>query len=204
MPTKSGVIGILAAALGRRRDESVEDLNALHFGVRIDIPGRRQNDFQTTKMGKGLNSNISTRVYLSDALFLVGLSCEDREFLGQLNDAINNPCFPLFLGRRSCPPTQPFNLGIRELDLYDALYNEPWLAAEWRREELFRFNSELTLRIVVDGSEGDATLKKDVPVSFSPYKRQYRYRYVREMPAKVITRDPSAESAEHDPMRELG
>ena len=35
-PTKSGVIGLLAAALGRRRDESLDDLIQLKFGVRVD------------------------------------------------------------------------------------------------------------------------------------------------------------------------
>ena len=35
-PTKSGVVGMVAAALGRSRSESVSDLTALGFGVRID------------------------------------------------------------------------------------------------------------------------------------------------------------------------
>ena len=46
-PTKSGVVGLLAAALGRRRTASVDDLASLRFGVRIDQPGTLQDDFQT-------------------------------------------------------------------------------------------------------------------------------------------------------------
>ena len=46
-PTKSGVIGLLAAALGRRRTEPVDDLASLRFGVRIDQPGHYECDFQT-------------------------------------------------------------------------------------------------------------------------------------------------------------
>jgi len=38
-PTKSGVIGLVAAALGRLRNESVEDIQALRFGVRVDREG---------------------------------------------------------------------------------------------------------------------------------------------------------------------
>lgn len=38
-PTKSGVIGMVAAALGRSREESVEDLSKLKFGVRVDREG---------------------------------------------------------------------------------------------------------------------------------------------------------------------
>lgn len=33
MPTKSGVLGMLAAALGRKRDESLEDLQKLKFEI---------------------------------------------------------------------------------------------------------------------------------------------------------------------------
>ena len=35
-PTKSGVIGLLAAALGRSRADSIDDLCQLRFGVRVD------------------------------------------------------------------------------------------------------------------------------------------------------------------------
>ena len=202
MPTKSGVIGLLAAAFGRKRGEPLDDLNDLKFGVRVDIPGIRMNDFQITDMGEKLNKNISNRVYLSDALFLVGLSTENESFLEEVNQAIQNPKFPLFLGRRSCPPTMPLNLGIREADLYEALCNEPWLAPEWRRKTLFRNMEEIQLRIVMDAAEDHGAIKKDVPVSFSPYKREYRYRYIREMKAKTIKKE-SAE-VEHDPMKELG
>ena len=38
-PTKSGVIGLLAAALGRRRDEPLDDLRGLRFAVRVDQEG---------------------------------------------------------------------------------------------------------------------------------------------------------------------
>ncbi|MGW6990903.1 type I-E CRISPR-associated protein Cas5/CasD [Streptomyces sp. NPDC054946] len=60
-PTKSGVIGILAAADGHDRDEHREDaddylplatLAALKFGVRADRPGSLVHDFQTTGGGR--------------------------------------------------------------------------------------------------------------------------------------------------------
>ena len=38
-PSKSGVIGLLCAALGRLREEPVGDLTGLRFGVRADKPG---------------------------------------------------------------------------------------------------------------------------------------------------------------------
>ncbi len=110
MPTKSGVIGLLSAALGRGREESLEDLQKLQFGVRVDLEGTKIDDFQIADMGAGLNANLSHREYLSDAIFLVGLSSEDKEFLKKLMYALNNPVFTLFLGRKSCPPTLPLAL----------------------------------------------------------------------------------------------
>lgn len=59
-PTKSGVIGLLAAADGHDRDEHREDgddflplaeLAALRFGVRADRPGHLTCDFQTSGGG---------------------------------------------------------------------------------------------------------------------------------------------------------
>lgn len=38
-PTKSGIIGMLAAAVGRRRTDPIEDFLSLRFGVRKDQPG---------------------------------------------------------------------------------------------------------------------------------------------------------------------
>lgn len=69
IPTKSGVIGMLAAALGRKRDEAVDDLSRLKFGIRVDRPGARLEDFQITYMGEKLNANLANKVYLSDAVF---------------------------------------------------------------------------------------------------------------------------------------
>ena len=45
-PSKSGVIGLLCAALGRDRAESVDDLAALRMGVRVDREGVPMRDFQ--------------------------------------------------------------------------------------------------------------------------------------------------------------
>ena len=48
-PTKSGVTGLVAAALGRKRDESIDDIAALRFGVRADKPGVLLRDYHTAK-----------------------------------------------------------------------------------------------------------------------------------------------------------
>ena len=44
-PSKSGVIGLVAAALGRPRDRDISDLAGLRMGVRVDHEGRVSKDF---------------------------------------------------------------------------------------------------------------------------------------------------------------
>ena len=43
-PTKSGVIGLLAAAQGRRRSDPIEDLVDVKLAVRVDQPGSLLRD----------------------------------------------------------------------------------------------------------------------------------------------------------------
>lgn len=201
-PTKSGVVGMLAAALGRKRNASLEDLTSVKYGVRIDRQGERVTDFQITDMGGKYNSNLSYRTYLCDAIFLVGLESDNLSKLEELEYALRNPVYALFLGRRSCPPGLPLVLGIREKELYDALSQEEWLVPEWGRRSEFGFGDKIKLRILVE-DEKSGTLVKDKPISFSPYKREYAYRQIAEGKSKTIDRGKTLYSTEHDPMEEL-
>ncbi|MFF7994815.1 type I-E CRISPR-associated protein Cas5/CasD [Kitasatospora xanthocidica] len=51
-PTKSGVIGLLAAAAGYSRDEPVAPLDELRFAVRADRPGTPVRDYHTVGGGR--------------------------------------------------------------------------------------------------------------------------------------------------------
>jgi len=46
-PSKSGVVGLLCAALGRPRAADGSDLAALRMGVRVDREGVLKVDYQT-------------------------------------------------------------------------------------------------------------------------------------------------------------
>jgi len=193
LPSKSAVIGLLAAALGRTRDEEMSDLNGLRFGVRGDLPGEIRYDYQTAKSEK---SYIINRYYVEDGIFLVGLECEDDCFLEKLEYALKHPRFHLFLGRKSCPPTLPFILGIRSAPLEQALREEPWLVPDWRKKK-----ASSLLRILIDCPNGEKAnaVQRDVPISFSSYRREYRNRGV-----NMFYIDKASErSDEHDPMAEL-
>ena len=198
-PTKSGVIGLLAAALGLRRDDAagLARLNGLHFAVRADREGSLLVDFHTANREedrkKGKAPYVTYRHYLQDAVFLVGLESEDAALLQELETALKHPVYPLYLGRRSCPPTLPLCLGIRQGSLLDVLRTEPM---QGRKPETGK------LRIVADADPADpaAVPRQDLPMSFSPVHRQYGFHPVREW---RLDRPEMPEPTEHDPMAEL-
>ena len=199
-PTKSGVIGMLAAAFGYSREESLDKLNQLKFGVRVDREGRLIRDYHTAM---GEKPYVTNRYYLSDAIFLVGLESNDGIFLNDIADALKNPAFPLFLGRRSCPPTMPLLLEIRDANLITALQNERWLLEEWRQKRITNYNkSECKLRIITDSDDTNAIVIRDVPISFSPVHRKFGWRRIKDH--GYIDKSTDIKSTEHNAMSELG
>ena len=135
-PSKSGVIGLVCAALGRDRTESVDDLASLRMGVRVDREGVPMRDYQTatgviSAEGKRKldRTVISPRYYLADAVFLVGLAGEDVPLLKQIDSALRAPRWPLALGRKSFVPSMPVTLphAVLDDDLLGALRSWPKL-----------------------------------------------------------------------------
>ncbi|MBK6787558.1 MAG: type I-E CRISPR-associated protein Cas5/CasD [Betaproteobacteria bacterium] len=149
-PSKSGVVGLLCAALGRDRAEPVDDLAALRMGVRVDREGMPMRDFQTAKgllIATGKvdleRTVVSPRHYLADAAFLVGLEGDDEALLRRLLSATRCPVWPLALGRKSFPPGSPVALldppfgGLHPGSLEQALQQQPRIARP-RREHAGR------------------------------------------------------------------
>ena len=196
-PTKSGVIGLIASAMGRNRADSIDDLVNLRFGVRVDQPGRLHKDFHMVKKDKK-TSYLTYRYYIEDAVFLVGLESEDEYIVQNIGEHLKNPSFPLFLGRRSCPPTMPLYLGIRSGSLEEILRSEPWLADLWRQK---RLSDELGLYVETDKRTGTETVQKDVPISFDGRERKYAFRYIKDAGTVFAKREEYV--SKHDPMQEL-
>lgn len=180
-PTKSGVIGMIAAALGIPREsgeEALERLNKLRFGVRIEREGRLLKDYHTAKSSK--SAYVTNRYYLADAVFLVGLESDDTELLSSIQTALHSPVYPLFLGRRSCPPTLPIDLGIEQGGLLEILQSTP---------RIVNASSEEVVRIVYDTDEGGKVVQ-DKPLSYSQIHRRYGFRKVCESEAYIGGHDP--------------
>lgn len=202
-PTKSGVLGLVASALGRRRDDDISDLSQLRFGVRIDQPGKLLRDYHTIQWEGGKYSNkfsdISERYYLSDAVFLAGLE-GDEELLKKIDVALAKPVFPLYLGRRSCPPEGQISLGMRPGCLEDSIRGEGWQASEWYRSK----SASMVYLEVIEDSDNGAILSRDLPLSFSQKHRKYTFRTSSDdVEAVKIDNMESRQITDHDAMATL-
>ncbi len=166
-PSKSGVIGLICAALGRPRSKPVDDLASLRMGVRVDREGIMKREYQTaggvhrkgekygviTADGKPGDTVTSNRYYLADADFLVGLEAWDdagAPLLREINARLRDPRWQIFLGRKACPPSVPLYLPdeenlVENLPLLDALIAYPWprpgapMPPESKRPDRLRF-----------------------------------------------------------------
>lgn len=202
-PTKSGVLGLIAAAQGRRRTDPIEDLVSLRFGVRIDQPGQLVRDFQTARSLDGTKTMpLSYRYYLADAVFVAAIEGPDSVVEG-IHDALLDPVFPLYLGRRSCPPAGRLVLGVHDGPLVEALRSCPWQAADWYRRRQCGNGVDLEIiRDALDPAEAGDTVR-DIPVSFDPTRRDYGWRtVVHEPPVRMD--NPQGRTTAHDPFAVLG
>jgi CRISPR system Cascade subunit CasD len=187
-PSKSGVIGLLAAALGIDREnwEQLKPLTQLRMVVRHDRPGIIKREYQTAgcanpyeiiKADGSLSDKgiTSVRYYLADAAFLVGLECDDRQLLESIHSALQNPVWPLSLGRKSYVPSEDIwvNEGLQKESLSVVMLRWPWIATLRKYES---FPEKLLISFESDNGEG--ILKMDQPLS-SFSSRYFGARYVK-------------------------
>lgn len=181
-PSKSGVIGLLAAALGIDRENwiDLQPLARLSMGTRHDRPGVPKRDYQTAQhiisadRSKIHETAVTTRDYLADAAFLVGLQGQDRALLGRTHTALRDPIWPLALGRKSYVPSEPIWIedGLQDAPLREVLARWPWIASprkwgDFPEKLLVSFESE----------DGSGVLKMDQPLS-SFAERRFGARFV--------------------------
>ena len=187
-PSKSGVVGLLAAAMGIDRENWVdlEPLTKLAMGVRHDRPGVPKRDYQTAGCAatdtiikadgkQAADGVVSDRFYLADAAFLVGLECDERFLLERIHGALRDPVWPLALGRKSYVPSEPIWIenGVKDVPLRDALMRWPWIASQRRWEELPE-----KLLVSFESEDGSGALRMDQPLS-SFAERRFGVRFVR-------------------------
>lgn len=189
-PTKSGVIGLLGAALGLRRDDraSLARLARLRFGVRVDREGLPMTDYHTvgggtacgraygvaTAVGARTGAIVSERDCLMDADFLAGLESDDLSLLRELDAALASPVWPLYLGRRCFPPAVPPRIGVCVGRLEQVLATWPWAGPRGREGIPLP-----GLRLVLETDDVGAEIRYDYPLSFAVHDRAYAPRRVK-------------------------
>lgn len=173
-PSKSGVIGLLCAALGVPREDSLRtlELAALRMGVRVDQPGRRFTDYQTAQMGAKKSTVQTWRHYLAQAAFLVGVEGTNQALLEQIQAALQNPVFSLSLGRKAFVPSLPIWLpdGLRSESLEVALKYPTNIAK-------LESDKPIGTRLILESTSATGSLRYDQPIS-SFAERKYAARYV--------------------------
>ncbi len=173
-PSKSGVLGLICAALGRDRTEPIDDLSALRFGVRVDRPGVLLRDYHTaldvaSAGTKAVDTVLSNRWYLADAAFLAGLE-GDTALLSTIHKALADPVWPVFLGRKACLPGMP-------LSMPGGLVDAPLESALVAAEPLPGADVSTRVRMVIEDPDGPQS-RPDQPVgSFAD--RRFASRRVR-------------------------
>lgn len=158
-PTRSGVIGLICAAMGIARGEDISRFDALRMGVRVDNEGRPERDYHTAldvikADGSGTGTVQSYRDYLADASFTVGLECADKALLGEIAKALAAPKWPLFLGRKAFPLAER---PVKDLEPLRGTLEEHLLTGESTR------------RVVIEDPNGER-IQHDHPVCFGDRK----------------------------------
>ena len=168
-PTKSGVVGLIGCAMGieRNSEELASISDGIRIAIRIDRQGIVMTDFHTVrptlpdgvivnsegKVKSKANTIVSKRQYLQDASFLVAIEGE-RKLLYRIGEAMENPKWVIFLGRKSCVPSMPVYQGVKEgySSLEDAI-------CQFQLPEKSDDNSKILYEI--DSSDDEGYLRSD-------------------------------------------
>jgi CRISPR system Cascade subunit CasD len=186
MPTKSAIAGMCCAALGLTRGSDEERSFLASFGqsrmtaiaipkhgARKDLPVRRMQDYHTVQNTKRASGSINRdcvlthRQFLTDASFGVLLEGEGS-FITPIADALSNPVWGFWLGRKTCIPTAPVLAGLKR-DRSEALR---LLIGE---KPLEAFTRQIEVENFADGRDS----LPDMPVSFALDGRQFSPRRVK-------------------------
>lgn len=174
LPTKSGVIGLICAALGIERDDRthIAEIASLDMSVITIKRGSLMEDFHTAGCGAvrddarvqkacgGETQAVTRRKYLADASFAV-VVFGNPNAIERIAAALDNPKWGTYLGRRSCIPSRPILEVVVD-------------TKEKVRTELTKLGVAPGAAVLSDGV--GKVFQNDVPIDFKT--RTYRMRPV--------------------------
>ncbi|HHC08393.1 MAG TPA: type I-E CRISPR-associated protein Cas5/CasD [Actinobacteria bacterium] len=200
-PTKSGIVGLIANAMGRDRSDPIGDLASVAVSVRVESEPRTVDDYRTVGSGnadallrlhghdpddgyfapaageRGARKKTPIVIHahhLIDGAYLVALHGEP-ELLHRIATALDAPRRPVYLGRRGFFPVAPFEPAIVPHSAAATLRSTPWRPPAWWPEDR---DPPAKLRLVEPAEPHEATaIRYDEPVSFAP--RRFAPRFVK-------------------------
>jgi CRISPR system Cascade subunit CasD len=194
-PTRSALVGLVAAALGRTRTASPDEFRPLAFTVRIDRPGQRIVDFHTVGGGlpakatvpkpdgghrpEGGGTLVSRRHYLADAAFTVAIE-GPAGLVDASARALASPVWAPYLGRRACPPDGAVLMAADVAEPARRLRDAVPLARQRPPGDAPTVPVQFVEEIPVGGAQGSTVTELwDVPLSLERLDRRYGHRSVR-------------------------
>ncbi len=200
-PTRSGVLGLLCCAMGAGGSQvqwlsmmSQYTQTVLSYERKNNARGARLQDFHMvgsgynekdpwqlllipkTSEGKkavGGGTKMTYRYYIQDRAFGIALAISSDQ-AQRIAEALLNPVWDLYLGRKSCAPTDKIYRGTFD----DANQAKSCLDEIAKRKEFVKIAE------ILDGNfpeKGDVLTLNDVPVRFGD-KKEYRQRLVTVVP----------------------
>lgn len=203
-PSKSAVIGMLAAALGYSRDDQkIRKLNDLLFAVRVDQPGTMMTEFQTVEW-KANTRKLTYRDFLQDAVFVAAIGGTNNAEIDHLAAALRRPKFQLYLGRRANVPA-----GILKIELFenqspvDVLETLPWQASRWYQKTRNK-KETVAVELIADHQllgDRPVELTKDAVRTFDQRGRQFEFRPVSQQ--RINLTNPAYEGNTGDTSQDI-
>ena len=203
-PTRSGLLGLIAAACGIDKNDEARDREWLARAAKLSLSilafrrGDRMADYHTvgarydkddpwqkrmipvTADGKPRGTDLTHRDYLMDSVFGVVIS-GDNAIVAEMAEGLANPVWGVWFGRKSCIPTEPILVGVFDSDeaARKALDTRFRASLERGGGKIAGKREDEAVRfdlVEAAADEAEETLL-DVPVSFK--KREFHARRVR-------------------------
>ena len=183
MPTKSGIIGLIGCAMGLERGNAdlVKLAQDITIAIRAERAGVKCVDYQAVtgnplmsaaeKRRSSGDTIITPREYLQDACFVVFIETTDA-WRERIVNALENPKWCLYLGRKNCVPSCPIYVcttdqfatlmdAVREFPttnraeypmMYECEVPNETIASILRPDEIIGENRKFGLRTVCRGT----------------------------------------------------
>ena len=203
-PTRSGLLGLIAAACGIDKNDEARDREWLARAAKLSLTiltfrrGDRMTDYHTvgarydkedpwqkrmipvTADGKPRGTDLTHRGYLMDSVFGAVISGDDA-LVAEMSEGLSNPAWGVWFGRKSCIPTEPILVGVFDSDEAARKALDARLRASLERgggKIAGKCEDEAVKfgLVEVAADEAEETLL-DVPVSFK--RREFHARRIR-------------------------